>query len=358
MRSGLLIAAVLACVLAAAGCGSGGGGGGNKADTTTTTTAASTTTGSTAGSKLQPGDVALVGPVHITQTQLTGLLNEAKANYESQGQTFPKAGTSAYETVKGEAMALLIQQAEAIQEAGKLGINVTDAEIEKQVEKTKQQCCGGSEKNYQAALKQNGLTDAQLRDNFRTTLYEQKLSAKLTHGITVPESAIKTYYAKHQDSFTTKPSRKVRYILLGKNKATLADTLDKKLTGAGRQTWCSLAKKYSQDPSTAGKCGESSFTKGQTVGEFDKLLFSLPTNTVGKVNSQQYGWFVLEPTAAATPTKTTPLAKATAKIKTTLLNQKKQAAITAWTKKTQKAYCNANLVQYGAGDKPNPDPCS
>jgi parvulin-like peptidyl-prolyl isomerase len=350
MRSGFLLAAVLACVLAAAGCG----GGGNKAATTTTTTAA-TTAGS---SKLQPGDVAVVGPVHITKTQLSGLLNEAKANYESQGQAFPKSGTSAYASVKGEAMALLIQQAEAIQEAGKLGITVTDGEIEKQVEKTKQQCCGGSEKNYQAALKQNGLTDAQLRDNFRTTLFEQKLSAKLTHGITVPESAIKTYYTTHQSSFTTKPSRKVRYILIGKNKAALAGTLDKELTGAGRQTWCTLAKKYSQDPSTASKCGESSFTKGQTVGEFDKLLFSLPTNTVGKVNSQQYGWFVLEPTAAATATKTTPLAKATAKIKTTLLNQKKQSAITAWTKKTQKAYCSANLVQYGAGDKPDPDPCA
>jgi foldase protein PrsA len=354
MRSAFLLAAVLVCVIAAAGCG-----GGNKSATTTTTTSAGATTAGTTGtSKLQSGDIAVVGPVHITQTQLTALLSEAKANYESQGQAFPKTGTSAYASFRSEAIGALVERAEEIQEAGKLGITVTTGEIQQQVDKTKQQCCAGNEKSYQAALKQNGLTDAELRDNFRTTLYQQKLSAKLTHGITVPESAIKTYYTTHPSDFTTKPSRKVRYILLGKNKSALAVTLDKELTGAGRQAWCTLAKKYSQDPSTAGKCGESSFTQGQTVAEFDKVLFSLPTNTVGKVNSQQYGWFVLEPTAAATPTTTTPLAKATAKIKTTLLDQKKQAAITAWTKKTQKAFCAANLVKYGAGDQPDPDPCA
>ena len=356
MKTSLLLAAALACVLAAAGCG-----GGTKSATSTTTTSsttAATTTGTTAAATLQPGDIAVVGPAHITQAQLAAVMNEAKASYASQGQPFPAPGSASYASVRSEAISLLVDQAETIQAAGNFGVTVTDSEVEKQIEKTKQQCCKGNEKTYEAALKAHGLTDEVLRDNYRTTLYEQKVSAKLTHGLTVSEAAIKAYYSQHTSDFTTKATRNVRYILLGKNKAALAGTLDKQLTGAGRQTWCTLAKKYSQDPSTAGKCGEAKFTQGQTVPEFDKLLFSLPTNSVGKTNSSQYGWFVLEPTASPTSTTTTPLAKAEAKIKSTLLGQKKQAAIEAWTKKTQKAYCGGNLVRYGTGDTPNPDPCS
>ena len=130
------------------------------------------------------------------------------------------------------------------------------------------------------------------------------------------------------------------------------------VTGAPRSTWCTLAKKYSQDPSSSGKCGEASFTQGQTVPEFDKVLFSLPTNKAGKVNSSQYGWFVLEPTAKATAAQTTPLAQATKKIKATILSTKKQAVITAWTAKTTKAYCKPGQITYESGYKPSPDPCT
>jgi parvulin-like peptidyl-prolyl isomerase len=353
MKLGLMLALVLTCGLAVAGCG-----GGHEGSTTTTATSNATATGNTGTSKLQPGDVAVVGSTHITQAQLDRLMTEAKANYQSQGQVFPKTGTSAYESLRSQAIMLLVQQTEDAQEAGKLGVTVSDSEVEKQIESTKQECCSGNEKTYLSALKQHGMTDQQLRYNLRSELYEQKLTAKLTRGITVSESALRAYYAKHSSDFTTKPSRKVNYILVGKNKATLAARLEKELTGAGHRTWCTLAKKYSQDTSTAGKCGESSFAEGQTVSEFDKLLFSLPTNKVGKTNSQQYGWFVLEPTAAATPSVKTPFAKAEAKIRTTLLTDKRQAVVSAWAKKTQKTYCDEKLIRFGAGDQPTPGPCA
>jgi foldase protein PrsA len=222
----------------------------------------------------------------------------------------------------------------------------------------KKNCCGGSDAQYRAALKQQGLTDQEVRDNARAQLYAQRLGQELTKGIAVTPAAIAAYYASHRSDFQTKPSRAVRYILLGKNKADLATKLLAQLDGAPRSTWCTLAKKYSQDPSSSGKCGEASFTQGQTVADFDNLLFSLPTNRAGKVNSSQYGWFVLEPTAKATAVKTTPLAKATTKIKTTLLNAKKQAVVTAWTKKTQKNYCSSGKITYEDGYKPSPDPCA
>jgi parvulin-like peptidyl-prolyl isomerase len=352
MNLRLLLPVVFVAVLAAAGCG-----GGSKS-TTTTTGSATSGAGTTTTSASAAGDVAVVAGQHITVALLDELMSEAKTNFKLQGKAFPKPGTSDYTTIQGEAIVTLIQQAETQAEAGKLGIAVTTTDVDKQLDAIKKSCCGGSEAQYQKALAQQGLTDKEVRDNARAQLYGQRLAAKLTKGLTVTPDAIAKYYAAHQSAFRTQPSRAVRYILLGKNKADLATTLLAQLEGAPRSTWCTLAKKYSQDPSSSGKCGEASFTKGQTVPEFDKVLFSLPTNKAAKVNSSQYGWFVLEPTANASAVKTTPLAKATAKIKATILTTKKQAVITAWTTKTQKAYCKTGVITYSNGYKPSPDPCA
>jgi foldase protein PrsA len=350
MKIRFFLPLILLGVLAASGCGGGGGG----------------------SSDVQPTDVAVVGGTHIPKAQFDELMAEAKANYKLQGRTFPNAGTTEYRSIKSQAITILIQQAETEAEAGKLGITVTDKDVNNQLNQIKQRCCQGKESKYQAALKQQGLTDQEVRDNARTNAFGQKLAAKLTAGIKVPPTAIEAYYIQHQSDFQTPASRPVRYILVGKcttpapkgskpcsdaAKATLAASLYKQLTGAPKASWCTLAKKYSQDPSSSGKCGEASFNQGQTVPEFDTLLFKLPTNKVGKVNSKQYGWFVLEPTAAATKAKTTPVAKAGKQIKQTILTQKKQAAITAWTTKTQKAYCKGKIA-YQAGYQPSPDPCA
>jgi parvulin-like peptidyl-prolyl isomerase len=327
---------ILVAVLAAAGCGGGGGG----------------------SSDLAPGDIAVVGDMHISKAHFDELMSEAKANYKLQGRTFPKAGTSEYSSIKSQAVTILVQQAETEAEAGKLGITVTDKDVEKQLDTIKQRCCQGKEAKYTAALKQQGLTDEEVRNNARSNVYGQKLANKITQGLTVAPTAIQAYYIQHQSDFKQPSSRDVHYILLGKNKASLASSLKQQLDGAADSAWCTLAKKYSQDPSSSGKCGKATFSQGQTVPEFDKVLFSLPTKKVDTVNSKQYGWFVLQPTAKATPAKTTPVNEAGKQIKATILQTKKQEAITAWTTKTQKSYCKDGKIAYQAGYAPSPDPCA
>jgi parvulin-like peptidyl-prolyl isomerase len=335
MRARYLLPLLL--VLLAAGCGGGGGG-----DDAT----------------LGPNDVATVGEHRITKALFDELMNEARVNMKAQGQTFPKAGTSEYATIKSQAVTLLVQEAEKEVEAAKLGVNVTPKEIESRLKAVKKQYFNGSEKKYQAQLKQQGLTDKEVRNNIRSQLVGQKLFAKVTKDVKVIPTQIMAYYAEHKSEFETAASRDVRYILLGKNKKSLATSLHEQLSGAPDAKWCTLAKKYSQDPSSSGNCGKATFTKGQTVPEFDKLAFALKTKAVEKVNTKQYGWFVLQPTAATKPAKTTPVDKAGKQIEKQLLQTKKNEAMTAWLTKTQKDYCKGEKIEYQAGYKPTPDPCA
>ena len=67
----------------------------------------------------------MVGGLHISKVRFDELMGEAKANFEAQGQPFPKAGTSDYASIRSEAVTLLVQQAETQADAAKLGITVT-----------------------------------------------------------------------------------------------------------------------------------------------------------------------------------------------------------------------------------------
>jgi parvulin-like peptidyl-prolyl isomerase len=334
-----LLLPVLAVVAIAAGCGSSGGGSGGGSD------------------KLATSDVAVVGGVHITKSSFNDVMRQEELSMKSQGQKFPKPGSTQYAAVKSQVLAVLVQNAEFEQQARQLGVAPTDKDISTQLASLKKQYFGGSEKRYQQSLKKQGFTDAEVRDQIRIQLISQRLFDKITGDVKASDQEIHDYYVAHKSQYETQASRDAQYILVGKGKTALAASLLKQLTGAPDKTWCTLAKKYSQDPSSKSSCGKATFTKGQTVPEFDKLLFSLPTKKVGSVNTSKYGWFVLRPTAAAKPAGTQPEQEVSASISAQLVQQKRNQQMTDWVTKIAKSYCGGSKVTYQAGYQPVPDPC-
>lgn len=312
--------------------------------------------GSTA--KLGSDDVALVAGTHVKKAMFTELMSEAKANITAQKSKFPAPGTTQYASIQTQAVDLLVQDAEKDIQAAKLGITVTSKDIDARLTQVKKQYFGGSTTTYLKQLKQQGLTDQEVRDQIQSQLRDQDLFNKLTANVTVPDTAVLAYYIQHESTYETAASRAVRYILVGKKKAALAASLYAQLKSAPASTWCTLAAKYSLDTTTSTKCGKATFTKGQTVPAFDTLLFSLPTNKVAKVSTPQYGWFVLQPTAAATAAKTKSEKSVAPQIQQTLIQNKKNAIMTAWIAKISKTYCQNKSIQYQAGFAPSPDPCA
>ncbi len=308
---------------------------------------------------LKSEDVATVGNVHVSKAEFDALIAQAKRSYASQTppKTFPKAGTADYETIKGQAVTLLVQQAEREEKASSMGIKISDADIQKRLDEVKKQYFSGSETKYQAQLKKQGLTDAQVRNDIRQQLISEALFAKVTKDTKVSDSAVHTYYDAHKSLYTQLPSRDVRHILV-KSK-TLAQTLYTQLKAGNDKTWCTLAKKYSQDPSSKNNCGKLTVPKGQTVPEFDKVAFSEKTKVVHvPVHNAQYGWFVIEPLSQVKPKSSTPESKVAAAIRQQLLQQDKNQAMTDWVASLTKSYCSGSKVKYQVGFVPSPDPCA
>jgi hypothetical protein len=335
MRKSFLVLILAAAVLA--GCGGGG-----------------------SSAKLGAGDVSVVGKEHITKTQLDALLAEAKVSYTQQGRKFPQQGTQDYQTLQGEALTLLVEQAERDQKATQMGITVSQGAIANRLKQIKQQpYFGGSEKKYRAQLKKAHLTDAEIRDDVRAMLTSEAIYKKITSSVTVSDKEIHDYYEAHQSQYLQPASRDVRYILVGKSK-TQAEAVYKQLKNGNEKTWCTLAKRYAKDTS-AQSCGKATFTKGETVKVFDKTAFSAPT---GKVVAPFYdptqykAWFVIEPLTPVRQAATTPEKQVAAAIRQSLLSDKQKQAVNDWLANLKHEFCSGSEIKYQVGYSPSPDPCA
>jgi parvulin-like peptidyl-prolyl isomerase len=314
-----------------AGCGSSGGAGGLKTD-----------------------DVAIVGNTHISKKDYDQLLTQAK---QSLGKTFPKQGTAQYEALKSKAVTVLLQQAERTESASTQGISITDKQVQARLKQIKKQYFQGSETKYQAQLKQQHLTDALVQKDIKSQLVYEAIVAKVTKGVVVSDSEAHDYYIAHPQLYSKAQTRDIRHILV-KTKPQ-ADSIYAQLKAGNDKTWCTLAKKFSQDPSSKNNCGKLTVSKGQTVPQFDKVAFSEKTKTIhAPIHDATYGWFVIEPLSIVHPRSTTPEKQVAPTIKQQLLQQQKNQAITTWFNNLTKSFCKGGKIHYQVGYTPSPDPCA
>jgi parvulin-like peptidyl-prolyl isomerase len=315
--------------------------------------------GSSGGSKPSSADVAVVGKTHVSLADFQELVNNAKISFKAQGRTFPSAGSTAYETLKSQAVLLLVTAAEQEQQAAAMGITITDKQIQTRLDAIIKQYFAGSQKKYQTELKKQGLTDHLVRFDIKRQLVGEAVQTKLSKALNVSAADVHAYYTQHVATYTQPQSRDVRHILV--KKKALADKLYAELKGGADKVWCADAKKYSQDPSSKDKCGRLTVTKGETVPAFDKVAFSQPTKKVHApvYDAVQYkSYFIIEPLTNIKPRSTTPESTVSAAIKAQLLQAKQSDAMKSWADRVTKTYCGGSTkVKYQTGYTPSPDPC-
>ena len=334
MRKSLVLIPLAAAVLA--GCGGGG-----------------------SSAKLQSDDIAVVGSQHVAKSDFDALMAQAKRSYQQQGRKFPKQGTTEYATLKGQAVSLLVQQAEREEKAAKMGIKVSAAEVDKRLAQIKQQYFKGSEKAYQAQLKKQQLTDAQVREDVRAQLISEAVFNKVSQGVKISDKQVHDYYTSHSSLYSQPQTRDVRYILVGPKKAQ-AQSVYQQLKNGTTKTWCTLAKKYAKDAS-GQNCGKATFSKGQTVPVFDKAAFSAPANKVVPpfYDPTQYkAWFVIEALGPVKAKSVTPEKQVADSIRQQLLQQQKNQAMANWVAALPKEFCGGSTIKYQTGYVPSPDPCA
>ena len=290
--------------------------------------------------------VAVVDGSTVTRAALDELLTRAKLSYAAQKRSFPKAGTSEYQTLQTQAVAYLVQRQEYASEAEKLGIQVKDTQIAKKVGQVRKQYFSDNQAKFVQGLKEQGYTEATLREEIRSQLLTEGIYDKVTAAAKVTDADVKSYYAKNKANYSVPESRAVRHILV-KTKAE-ADRIRAELVSGG--DFAALAKANSLDPGSKDQGGKLTVSKGQTVAPFDKAAFSLDTNEVSEPVKTQFGYHIIQPLAAVKAGSVTPLSQVQDQIRTQLVSQKKNDAVNDWVANVEKEY--KGKVQYAVGFEP------
>jgi foldase protein PrsA len=278
-------------------------------------------------------------------------MSVACARYKAQGQPCPKVGTPTYSSLRDSAVTFLVQQEELRQEAQKLGITVTQKDLDNQLQQIKKTYYQGSEKKLDAALKKDDISLAQLEQyELRPNLLGQKLQAKVTANVKVSDSAALKYYNANKSSFTTPKTREVRHILV--NSKSLAETIETKLKNGA--SFAALARQYSKDTGSASQGGKLCVAHGgssgacqQTVAPFDKAAFSLKTGATSPPVKSVYGYHIIQALGPIKPAHTQTFAEVKSQIEANLASQQKQTAWQSWLAKMAKDYKGKVAYQTG-----------
>ncbi|HEX6710062.1 MAG TPA: peptidylprolyl isomerase [Rubrobacter sp.] len=223
-------------------------------------------------------------------------------------------------------------------------ITASDKEVDHEIEKIKQQVGDqarssgqdlSNQKAYEQALKQNNITEDQLRKDIRENLPVQKVQEKVAGGAEPSDEEIQKYYDQNKEAqFTTPEQRCVRHILFNKDQKQKAEEVKQQLENGG--DFAKLAKQYSQDPGSAEKGGDlGCLGKGETVPDFEKAAFGAKQGEIIGPVQTQFGYHLLEVTDIK-PKQTRSLDDVESQIRSQLATQKQSEEFSKWIEEQKK----------------------
>jgi foldase protein PrsA len=339
IRTLALPTAVIALGLGVAACG-----GGSSSGSTTTGASASPAPGTKVDSSLPKDVVAQVGDAQITGQELDRTMAQAQAQFESQGQSFPAAGTAQYQDYRQRILQQLIGQRIIGFEAAKCGKEcaVSDSDVTKALDRIRAQSFNGSEKALQQYLTKQKLSADDARRLIRIQLQTPKLFAHVTRGVRYTDAQARAYYQSNQGQYRTAATRTARHILVKSH--ALAERIRKEVNDSNFAT---LAKRYSTDVGSKNQGGDlGPIQRGQLVPEFEKVAFSLKNKQISEPVKTQFGWHIIQVTVK--PAHQQGFAEVQKQIVRTQLNQRRQAVYTAWQTKVLADY--KKRTKYASAD--------
>lgn len=171
-------------------------------------------------------------------------------------------------------------------ETKKQNIKVSDEDVEKELDKMKEQY--GGEEALSMAMMQYGLDMDALKENVKTNL---KIKMLLEPEIEITEEDISDYFKENKEKFDKSEQVNARHILVETEEE--ANEISNKLESG--EDFAELAKEYSKDPGSKTAGGDLGFFgKGEMAKEFEETAFSLKKNEVSKPIKSEHGYHIIE----------------------------------------------------------------
>lgn len=247
--------------------------------------------GATRPSKAETGrglnEAAIVNGDPIYMSEVDKQLEWISAQHKTAEQK--KAFAQQKRQIQKQILNILIDQKLYEQQAEKLGVKVTNQEVENEVNRTKK--LFSSEAEFAKALKDAQMTLDDLREFTKNRLLQERVNNKVVGKITVTDQEMQDYYEKNKDQFKEPEQVKVSHILVKTEDE--AKKIREEIVGG--LDFAEAAKKYSTEAATKRKGGDLGFVqKGVMAAEFDQAAFALDVGQVSQPVKTQFGWHLIK----------------------------------------------------------------
>ena len=254
-----------------------------------------------AGEK-QPSEnrVAVVNGVVITQADFDREMSVVQHRLTSRGKPLSNPKLS---EIRKEVLENLIDRELLYQESQKEKIQVDEAAVNKQLVTLKKRF--PNEAEFKTALSKANLTEGTVKSQLKREMATQQLIEKeFGQKITVSDKETKAYYHNHLDSFKQPEQVHASHILIKvdpqadeSQKAEARKKLEKVREELKKgEDFATLAKEFSQGPSSAKGGDLGYFSRGQMVKPFEDAAFALKPGEVSDIVETKFGYHLIKVT--------------------------------------------------------------
>ncbi|AKA71354.1 peptidylprolyl isomerase [Clostridium scatologenes] len=304
--------------------------------------------------------VATVNGEKITRGELDsnpnlmGIVAQIKQQY---GEDYEKNddAKSILKEQKSKVLDTMIESKVIEQKAKELKVLPDDAklkaEVDKQISNLKQQQFGNDTAKFQAALKQQSLTEENLKNMYYTQMRNQEISTNVTNNVgkdvKVDDKSVQDYYKNNPYKFTEKPNRIHTAHILVKTEEEAKKVKARLDKG---EDFAKVAKEVSTDTATKDKGGDLGFVNYVDSGfdaGFMAGAIALKKGAVSAPVKSQYGYHIIKCVEKEEyPVKKLDAVKA--QIKTQLETEQKQKKyqdkVAEWKKSAKISKNEKNLI--------------
>lgn len=222
-------------------------------------------------------------------------------------------------------------------------LNNIDAEVQKEMDMTKEENFNNNDKQFETGLKNYGYTlksyKALLKKEMKKSVESfaaNRVVYELDKNITVTDDEIKQYYTTNVSKYTNKPGATLYHILVKTKKQAqeIKDRIDK------GEKFADLAKKYGTDGTKdkGGELGYYAYDTTELDSDFMAAAKKLKEGEVSGPVHTQFGWHIIKATGVNKKSKVKKLSDVKEEVKSTVLSNKKTEAKNNEITKLKKQY--------------------
>jgi foldase protein PrsA len=255
----------------------------------------------------------------ITQEDLDRAITQTAAR--NGLQDVPPADDPQYEQLRDAALSDLILSRWVLGEADERGIEVSEREVDEELDRVIQQEFG-SQKAFEKFLRQSGFTLEEARQRVKLQVISQRIQeAVLPSDPSISDQEIEDYYDANETQFETPETRDVR-VVLTKTEAEADEALAALEEDDTPKGWQEVAKEYSIDEATKNSGGlREQVVEGQSEPALDEQIFQAPEGELVGPFRTNAGFYVIQ-VESINPASTTSIDDARRDIEQTLISAK------------------------------------